>query len=200
MGKEATEFNRWTKELIGGYYFCVAESFNGYETSYPPAERFSKKNLHLVRCLYPLVQSPYDIMPLFFEHSLQERNDTILQFSVSSAVITKTLKRIEKVGGIQSRELVEEYEKLWEGRAKVEWGEERVTFRVLNPSVVLYLIKSSARVGGTLASEFAKNPKLLEEVERGESSFELAAAGVGRIIEMKNELRRKMKPHETAVL
>ncbi|MEM2618930.1 MAG: hypothetical protein QW356_05550 [Candidatus Hadarchaeales archaeon] len=182
-------------ELSRGYYFCVAESFNGYETNYPPARRFLKKNLHLVRCLYPVVQSPYDIMPLFFEHSLHERNDIILQFSVPSGAVRKVLERIGKVEGVQSGELVEEYEKLWEGRARVEWGESRITFRALNPSVVPYLMKSSARSEGFLASRFLENLKLLEEAERGEPFFNLAVMGVGRIIELKNELRRSVWNH-----
>jgi len=48
-------------DLQRGAYLCVTETFNEYQTSFPTS--LLGKDVHLVRFLYPLLHSPFDLIP-----------------------------------------------------------------------------------------------------------------------------------------
>jgi len=182
---------------IRGYYICFSESLNHYETNYHEF-RYRNFNINLVDVLSPLIYSPYDIVPFMSPYFADLQNHgSLVRFSVPADVLRTIIGRFEKFGGVQSREMVEGYNRLFEtinGLVKIREKGNLLAVTLVNPSVVSYLIRM-CRSEGRLARKCAK--KLLESGGSGildrmlcagenfENDFDLrvSLAGYGRILE-----------------
>jgi len=180
------------EDMEKGYYICFAESFNDYLTNHPKAYYLSRKNINLVSVFYPVVHSPYDIVPFLSPYFINpEKMDFFVKFSVPSASITRILQRFEKFEGIQGGAQLESYAQLFKGFAKISKNQDKMTFVAINPSLVMFLIKK-ALSGKDIQCQYAGkilDLNLIEKLENEnpEQDIELlmAIAGVGEFIEIR---------------
>jgi hypothetical protein len=192
--EDLDEFLKWGS---AGYYLCLAEGFNDYQGGRSPG-----KNVNIARGLYPLVHSPYDIMPLLFPEVTPENKDITIRFSVSRESLEKILNRLGKFEGTRGIPDWEESGKLYLGLARVEKKEKEVLYEVVNPTVIATLVRRSlgSDVGATFAKEILSEPwELMDRVKRARKDWELSLLGVGEFLETKAEnLRMLEEGHETA--
>jgi hypothetical protein len=186
--EDLEEFLKWGS---AGYYLCLAEGFNDYEGGRSPG-----KNVNIVRGLYPLVHSPYDIVPLLFPKSIPKSEGLTIRFSVPRETLERILNRLGKFEGIRGMPDWEESGKLYLGLARVEKEKEEVLYEVVNPAVIATLVRMSlgSDTGATLAKEILlEPPKLMDRVKKAREDWELSLLGVGEFLETKAENFRMLK-------
>ena len=189
--EDLEEFLKWGS---AGYYFCLAEGFNDYQGGRSPG-----RNVNIARGLYPLVHSPYDIMPLLFPRATPESEDFTIRFSVSRLSLEKILDRLGKFEGTRGTPDWGEPGKLYLGLARVEEKEEELLYEVVNPSVIATLVRRGlgSDIGSTSAKEILLEPwKLMDRVKRAREDWELGLLGVGEFLETKAENLRMLRGYE----
>jgi len=165
--------------LEKGYYICVAESFNNYIS-----KSGSSQDINLVRLLYPVVHSPYDIMPFLFPKVIPERLDFVIRFSVPLASIARIIERFEKFEGEKGGWQTESCEELFSGLVRLSTEGDTVTYTSVNPSCVFTIIRR-ALTGDfeQVARDFLSEPKrILEKVENYRKSWELHVLRAGEFL------------------
>ncbi len=182
---------------IRGYYMCFSESFNCYTTNYHEF-RHRNFNINLVDVLSPLIHSPYDIVPFLSPYFTDLQNHSFLiRFAVPVNVIEMIIKRFEKFGGIQSRDMVENYNRLFErinGLVRIREIENHVLVTLVNPLVIAYIIRmhrSENRLARRCARKIlnGEGSHILDRVlfagENFRNDFDLivSLAGYGRYLE-----------------
>jgi len=186
---EKAEFQEFQEWGSAGYYFCLAEGFNDYRGGRSPG-----RHINIARVLYPLVHSPYDIMPLLFPKVIPEREDLVMRFSVPTESLVRILYRLRKFEGIRGTSQLEEFGKLYLGLAKVEEKEGKTIYEAVNPTLVATLTRKALECSGmeaTLAKEALSKPwELIDRVKEWERTkrdweVDLLLLGVGEHLNMK---------------
>ena len=187
---EEEDFEDFQKWGSAGYYFCLAEGFNSYQGGRSPG-----RHINIVRALYPLVHSSYDIMPLLFPKVVPEREDLIIRFFIPTGSLVRILHRLEKFEGVRGTFQLEESSKLYLGLAKVEEKEGKTIYEAVNPALVAILIRKAleSRVETTVAKEVLSKPwELMDRVKEWEKTkkdwkIDLLLFGAGEYLSIKTE-------------
>ncbi len=173
-----------------GYYICFSESFNYYTTNYP-AFPFRRIDLNLVHFMFPLIHSPYDILPFVSPYFLDPTDDLVIRFSVPENLLKAVIRRFEKFGGPQKKFMVDNFEQLIEkfnNLLRISSSENNLIVTLANPPVVAHLVKTGIlRYGfyGRHAEKILRScgTELLERLACGEKDlskdFELGVSLAG---------------------
>ncbi len=168
-----------------GYYICIAESFNSYMTSHEKGRFFCGKNINIVTGLYPLVHSPYDVLPFLAPFTKFRRKDFLVEFTVPTHVVRTILKRFEKFEGLKgSADL--SYELLFRGLVKIQEEGNFLVFKAVNPSLIGFLTKKIAK-GSSHASALLKEFDLLRLAEEKNNYLQKVVEGWNRILALEKE-------------
>jgi hypothetical protein len=170
-----------------GHYLCLAEGICDYWTDYPRATGHHR-HLNLVTGLFPFLYSPYDLLPLLFPFTKSPERKPLLEISLPEESFRAIVEKLERFGGVQSALGSDLCEMLLQGLARMRCECGCRTLRLVNPALVAYLVK---RLGRPFVSEILSSGGLLESVERSDPLFQLAALGVGEILDLREELFRR---------
>jgi len=197
-------------EIGKGYQVCFTETFNGYRISHP--ERSYRGNINLVNVIYPVTYSLYDIVPLlspYYTDGLWGKN--LIEFKVPSASVNRIIRRLEKFGGKQSREMIDEYDAMFEKSnrlLRIRRKGNVIEVKMVNPALVSHLIRMCCTESESMIGKYAaemlessgqKLMKKLLEAEGKSSKYSMMVAFSGakeRVDMMQRNADRYLSIHQ----
>lgn len=129
-------------DIKGEYFIARLLSFSGYIKCPQGAPNV---NINLVESLFPLLQSPYLILPFLFPLSFSsDLKNFVYEYTVPENIVKTILSRIAKFSYTQDPRIVEDFEswlKETNRVLKVEHIDHSYYVKVLNPTIIPYLVK-----------------------------------------------------------